>query len=58
MIYELRVYEATPGKMAALNDRFANITLKYFEKHGLKSVGYWTEEIGTSNPTHLYPRLR
>ena len=49
MIYELRIYETIPGKLAALNQRFANITMGYFEKHGIKSVGYWTEEIGTSN---------
>lgn len=48
LIYELRIYDAMPGKLPALNDRFANITLGYFEKHGIKSVGYWTEVIGTS----------
>ena len=49
MIYEIRTYEAMPGKLAALNQRFANVTLKLFEKHGLKSIGYWTEDVGTSN---------
>ena len=49
MIYELRTYETMPGKLRALNQRFANITLKYFEKHGLKVVGFWTEDVGTSN---------
>ena len=49
MIYEMRIYEAMPGKLPALNQRFANVTLKLFEKHGLKSVGYWTEDVGTSN---------
>ena len=49
MIYELRIYEAMPGKMRALNQRFANITMKYFEKHGINPVGFWTEEVGTSN---------
>ena len=49
MIYELRIYDAMPGKLPALNDRFANITLGYFEKYGLKVVGFWTDDVGTSN---------
>ena len=48
MIYEIRIYDAMPGKLPALNDRFANITLGYFEKHGIKSIGYWTDVIGIS----------
>ena len=49
MTYELRIYEAMPGKMQALNQRFANITSGYFKKHGLSTVGFWTEDVGTSN---------
>lgn len=49
MIYELRVYEAMPGKMPALQNRFANITLKYFKEYGLGVVGFWTEEVGANN---------
>ncbi|MBI4338418.1 MAG: NIPSNAP family protein [Chloroflexi bacterium] len=49
MIYELRMYHAVPGKLPALNDRFANITLGYFRKYGLKVVGFWTDDVGTSN---------
>jgi hypothetical protein len=48
VIYEIRIYDAMPGKLPALNDRFANITLGYFEKYGIKSVGYWTDVIGIS----------
>jgi NIPSNAP len=40
--FELRVYTAAPGKMDALNRRFREHSLKFFEKHGIKSVGYWT----------------
>ena len=46
MIYELRIYTAHPGKMAALQARFRNHTTKLFEKHGIKNVGYWTNVIG------------
>ncbi len=49
MIYELRIYEAIPGKLPALNERFAKITMGYFEKYGLKMVGFWTDEVGMSN---------
>jgi hypothetical protein len=40
--FELRIYTAAPGKMDALNKRFRDHTLRLFEKHGIKSVGYWT----------------
>ena len=43
MIYELRIYDDVPGKPPALNDRFANVTLGYFEKYGLNVVGFWTD---------------
>jgi len=39
--YELRIYTANKGKVAALNARFRNHTCKLFEKHGLTNVGYW-----------------
>lgn len=41
-LFELRVYTAAPGKMEALNKRFRDHTLRMFEKHGIKNVGYWT----------------
>jgi len=49
MIYELRIYEAIPGKLPALNERFAKITMGYFKKYGLKMVGFWTDEVGITN---------
>ncbi len=49
MIYELRVYDAVPGKLPALNERFAKITIGYFEKYGLKVVGFWTDVDTASN---------
>ena len=48
MIYELRIYETVPGRMGALNNRFQNVTLRMFERHGIKSVGYWEDVIGVS----------
>ena len=49
MIYELRIYEAVPGRLPDLNNRFQTITLNLWEKHGIKQVGFWTADIGTSN---------
>ncbi len=49
MLYEWRVYEIVPGKMGAINERFQKITTKFFDKYGIKVVGFWQAEIGTSN---------
>jgi hypothetical protein len=54
MIYELRVYKSVPGRMPALNNRFANITLKIWEKHGIKQAGFWTTLVGESNQELYY----
>ena len=42
MIYQYRVYEPHPGKMAALHARFRDHTPKLFKKYGIGNVGYWT----------------
>ncbi len=49
MLYESRYYHAVPGKLPALNDRFANITMDYFTQYEIGMMGFWTDEIGTSN---------
>jgi len=54
MIYELRVYEAMPGKLAALNSRMENHALPLFARHGIKSVGYWTTDVGNHNHELTY----
>ncbi len=41
-VYELRTYTTLPGRLPALHKRFADHTLKLFEKHGMKNEGYWT----------------
>jgi hypothetical protein len=43
-IYEMRVYYAPEGKLDALHARFRDHTLKLFEKHGIKNVGYFVPE--------------
>ncbi len=54
MIYELRVYKCVPGRLPALLNRFANITLKLWEKHGIKQAGFWTTLVGESNQDLYY----
>lgn len=49
MIYELRIYDTLPGRLPALHKRFAETTLRMFEKHGIRSVGYWEEVVGRNN---------
>ena len=41
-VYELRTYTTLPGRLPALHKRFAEHTMKLFEKHGMKNEGYWT----------------
>jgi hypothetical protein len=41
-IFELRTYEAAPGKMEALQARFRDQTRKLFEKHKMTVIGFWS----------------
>lgn len=41
MIYELRIYTTIPGRMPNLLARFENHTLKIWERHGIKQLGFW-----------------
>ena len=54
MIYEMRSYRAMPGRMPDLVKRFDTITLKLFEKHGIKQAGFWTTLVGDSNQELYY----
>jgi hypothetical protein len=49
MIHELRVFHCVAGRLPALLKRFENDTLRLFEKHGIKQLGFWTVAIGDSN---------
>ena len=54
MIYELRVYHCVPGRMPNLLKRFDTITLKLWDKHGIKQAGFWTVAIGESSNDLYY----
>ena len=40
-VYELRTYTTLPGRLPALNKRFADHTIRLFARHGVKSEAYW-----------------
>ena len=54
MIHELRIYHCRPGKLPALLDRFATITLPIWDRFGIRQAGFWTTAIGESNQQLLY----
>jgi hypothetical protein len=54
MLYELRIYHCMPGRLPDLNRRFETITLKLWERHGFRQVGFWTVLVGESNHDLYY----
>jgi hypothetical protein len=54
MIYELRIYHCLPGRLPALLKRFETITLKIWERHGIRQAGFWTTVIGDSSQKLYY----
>ena len=54
MIHELRVYRCISGRLPALLNRFETITLKIWERHGIKQAGFWTVLVGDSNQDLYY----
>jgi NIPSNAP len=54
MIHELRVYRCVSGRLPALVNRFQNVTLRIWEKHGIRQAGFWTTLVGESNHDLTY----
>ena len=54
MIYELRIYECFPGRLPSLLERFEDVTLDLWKKHGIEQVGFWTPTVGRSNKELIY----
>lgn len=54
MIHELRIYHCVPGRLPALLNRFETITLKIWERHGIRQAGFWTVVVGDSNQDLYY----
>ena len=58
-IYELRIYTPNDGKLDAVNARFRDHTRAIFDRHHMKSVGYWLptegpDKAGTFAGTFVY----
>jgi hypothetical protein len=45
-VYEMRTYTAAEGKLDAVNARFRDHTRRIFDRHHMKSVGYWMPSEG------------
>jgi hypothetical protein len=45
-VFEMRTYTAAEGKLDAVNTRFRDHTLRIFQRHNMKSVGYWLPTEG------------
>jgi hypothetical protein len=54
LIHELRIYRCLPGRLPALNKRFETVTLKLWEKHGIRQAGFWTVLVGATNHDLYY----
>lgn len=54
-VFEIRTYTAAAGRLADLNARFRNHTMKLFERHGMKNIAYWVPQDGPrSSDTLVY----
>ena len=51
--FEMRTYTAPPGKLEALKSRFRDHTITIFNKHGMKSIGYWVPQDGPEHQNTL-----
>jgi hypothetical protein len=54
MIYELRTYRCSPGRLQDMLDTFGRHVVPLWERHGVHSVGFWTVVIGDSNHDFIY----
>lgn len=55
-VFELRTYEAVPGKIDALVQRIGDHAADLFEKHGMTNIGFWvqTDDEGKATDTLTY----
>jgi hypothetical protein len=52
VLYEYRHYQTVPGKMPALHRRFAELTTRVWDKHGIRVVGFFEAVVGSTNELH------
>jgi NIPSNAP protein len=54
LLYELRVYHCVAGRLPDLHARFERFTLRIWERHGIRPVGFWTVVIGNGSNDLYY----
>jgi NIPSNAP len=52
-VFELRTYTAPEGKLGDLQKRFRDHTRRIFDKHAMKSIGYWIPQDAPLSQTTL-----
>ena len=52
-VFEMRTYTANEGKLPALESRFRDHTIKFFNKYNMTSIGYWKPADGPLAQTTL-----
>ena len=52
-VFEMRTYMANEGKLPALETRFRDHTIKFFNKYSMTSIGYWKPMDGPAAETTL-----
>ncbi len=54
MIHELRISTCASGRLPDLLKRFETITLKMWDRHGIRQAGFWTTLVGPSSHALTY----
>jgi hypothetical protein len=52
-VFEMRTYVTNEGKLPALETRFRDHTIKFFNKYSMTSIGYWKPMDGPAAQTTL-----
>ena len=54
-VFEMRTYVTNEGKLPALETRFRDHTIKFFNKYNMTSIGYWIpQDSPASQNTLIY----
>ncbi len=54
-VFELRTYTTFPSRLDALHARFAQHTIRLFERHGMTNIGYFSpQDLPLAENTLIY----
>jgi hypothetical protein len=54
VIYELRRYEALPGKLGQLHELMESLAIPLAKRHGMRLIAFWTPVVGDDENTLIY----